>query len=293
MAEVRPSIVMLRGGRATAMYWSYRFGVVFLIAVFGTGGVAKSRPGSLAMIQTTTTVPVTGEVGLELLFELRPATGQELDPATVIELRTILRQQLSLLGVEGQVIRRHDGKILVRVDATSDPEGVTHALTAAPQLEIVDTKGQSLAPGTNVHTSLSTAATTATPISGPEAGAIDLIFTTVVSGTDVREVSLLDDPATGQQVIGFTLDSEAAKRFSDFTSTHIGEPMAIVLVKRVLSSPTIVAPIAGDGIIAGVPEEDVRLLATQLQIGTLGVPLVLVAQRIVPAVTALPTPDAA
>ncbi len=118
------------------------------------------------------------------------------------------------------------------------------------------------------------------------------VFTTIVSGADLSDVWLLDDPATGQPVIGFTLDAEASKRFSDYTSAHIGQPMAIVLDKRVLSSPTIASAIGSEGIIAGVPAEDVRLLATQLQIGTLGVPLVLVEQRIVPGNSAPATPDA-
>lgn len=131
-----------------------------------------------------------------------------------------------------------------------------------------------------------------TPTSTPESDATDPVYSTIVSGADLSDVRLLNDPATDQPLIGFTLDNEAARRFSKYTSTHIGQPMAIVLDKRVLSAPTIVTAISAEGIIAGVPAEDVGLLATQLQIGTLGVPLVLVEQRIVPVVVTSATPDA-
>jgi preprotein translocase subunit SecD len=263
------------------------------MAIVCVAGVARSAADSLAMPPTAGATPVNeGDVGLELVFELRPATGQDLDPATVIELRTILRQQLALLGVDGRVIRHRDGKILVRVDVTTDAEGVAQALTATPLLEIVDTRGQTLSPGTTVRTSLSTASSAATPTTTSESDATDPVYTTIVSGADLSDVRLLNDPATGQPVIGFTLDAEASKRFSDYASTHIGQPMAIILDKRVLSSPTIASAISSEGIIAGVPEQDVRLLATQLKISTLGVPLVLVEQRIVPAVVTPARPDA-
>lgn len=259
--------------------------MTLLIAVLGTSILAASPAHSLAKSQTEIATPVVDHVGLALLFEIR-AAGEEPDPATLIELRTILRQQLALLGVEGQVIRRQDGKILVRVDAASDPEGITRALTATPLLEIVDTRGQTLPPGTIIRTSLSPSTVSATPVSVADADATDPVFTTIVSGADLSDVKLIDDPATGQPLIGFNLNAEAEQRLFNFTSTHIGEPMAIVLDKRVISSPTIASAIESEGVIAGVPPEDVHLLFTQLKIGTLGVPLVLIEQRLVPAAEA-------
>jgi preprotein translocase subunit SecD len=233
----------------------------------------------------------------ELVFELRPAASQDLDSTTLIELRALLRQQLALLGVNGLVSRRQDGRIVVRVDASSDPEGVAQSLTTTPLLEIIDTQEQYLPLDTVVHTWLTstTAAVgeVASPVTADAGGSEGSIFTTIVSGADFSDVSLQDDPATGQPIIAFSLDEAAARRFSDYTGTHIGQPMAIVLDKRVISSPTIVAAIKDEGIIAGVSPDEAPLLAAQLQFATLGVPLMLVERRLLPPGIEAATPNAA
>ena len=115
--------------------------------------VASARPANQSVGAAATPLPREA-VEWELAFELRPAASQDLDSTTLIELRALLRQQLALLGVNGLVSRRQDGRIVVRVDASSDPEGVAQSLTTTPLLEIIDTQEQYLPLDTVVHTTL-------------------------------------------------------------------------------------------------------------------------------------------
>jgi preprotein translocase subunit SecD len=52
-------------------------------------------------------------------------------------------------------------------------------------------------------------------------------------------------------VVSFRFNGEGARRFLDLTGKHIGEPLAIVLDKQVISAPTIQAAIGANGIITG------------------------------------------
>ncbi len=82
---------------------------------------------------------------------------------------------------------------------------------------------------------------------------------------------------TGQQVgttgyvIAFTLKSDATQSFGDYTGSHIGQTLAIVLDKKVISAPTINAKIdKGSGYIEGnFTADSANALAIQLRYGSL------------------------
>jgi protein-export membrane protein SecD len=74
--------------------------------------------------------------------------------------------------------------------------------------------------------------------------------------------------------INFTLTSEGSNQFLEYTSSHIGQPMAIVLDGRVLSAPTINGAISGNGEISGqFTQQEAESLAIQMRYGALPVPL--------------------
>jgi preprotein translocase subunit SecD len=83
------------------------------------------------------------------------------------------------------------------------------------------------------------------------------------------------------QVVGFELQGDAASRFFQYTSSHLGQPMSIVIDKSVLSSPTINGAISSQGIIEGVPPTEVENMVIQLKAGALAVPLDVVQSRTV------------
>jgi preprotein translocase subunit SecD len=78
----------------------------------------------------------------------------------------------------------------------------------------------------------------------------------VITGTDLQDAYPTTDNY-GQPAVGFSLTSEAAKKFAEFTEKHIGQPMAIVLDNKVLSAPVIQSRISDKGIITGsfTPQE--------------------------------------
>src|SRR5258708_11347790 len=75
--------------------------------------------------------------------------------------------------------------------------------------------------------------------------------------------------------INFTLKSDAATNFANYTSTHIGQVLAIVLDKKVISAPVITQAIPdGRGSITGnFTSDSANALAIELRYGSLPVPI--------------------
>jgi preprotein translocase subunit SecD len=96
-----------------------------------------------------------------------------------------------------------------------------------------------------------------------------------MTGDKIDFVQVTRDPSSGQYVIQFRLDAEGAQIFSDYTTTHVGESLGIVLDKIVISAPVVNEPITeGEGIISGgFTLESANNLAVQLRYGSLPIPL--------------------
>ncbi|MGB9672682.1 MAG: protein translocase subunit SecD [Anaerolineales bacterium] len=102
----------------------------------------------------------------------------------------------------------------------------------------------------------------------------DTVFHTVMTGSMLDSVETTTD-RLGKPVVGFKLTSEGAKIFADFTRTHQGKILAIVLDKKVISTPRIQEPIEnGQGVIEGnFTLDKANALTVQLRYGSLPVPL--------------------
>lgn len=99
-------------------------------------------------------------------------------------------------------------------------------------------------------------------------------FTTVMTGAGLKDAAAVAGNFS-QWTISFTLNEEGDQIFGDFTSSHVGQRLAIVLDGVVISAPNIQQAITtGDGQITGnFSRERARVLATQLRYGALPVPL--------------------
>lgn len=242
--------------------------------------------------------------GLQVVLEARPAPGQELDRDVLNGTRDTLERRVSGLGVSEPLIQtRGSNQIVVELPGVEDPEAAVNLLKETALLEIIDPQGQFLPLGMRVNTTLgpadsvnpvSTATPDATrPASGtPEATTTPEAtptpsptptgptYTTIVSGSDIEDAF----PATdqfGTLVVGFRLKDSAAEKFFQYTSTHIGQPMSIVLDKEVINTATIRAAISREGQISGLTPEEVGDLAIQIKSGALEVPLEVVQSRTV------------
>ena len=106
-------------------------------------------------------------------------------------------------------------------------------------------------------------------------------WTTIVKGDDLdgSKVAVQFDSGNQPQV-AFTLKGQGATDFANFTQSHIGQYMPIVLDKKVISAPVIQgAIIGGNGVINNISLADAGVLAQQLKYGALPVSLTLQSER--------------
>jgi preprotein translocase subunit SecD len=107
------------------------------------------------------------------------------------------------------------------------------------------------------------------------------VYQTVISGADLKNAYVTTGNSGMSQVVGFELQGDASSKFFQYTSSHLGQPMSIVIDKHVISSPTINGAISTQGIIEGVPPAEVNDLVIQLKAGALAVPLEVIQSRTV------------
>ena len=101
----------------------------------------------------------------------------------------------------------------------------------------------------------------------------DQVFQTVMTGDILRNAVAAQDQFNQWQ-IHFELTAAGSDQFYEYTRTHIGQPLAIVLDGLVLSAPTINAAIRDNGVITGMfTDEEAESLAVQMRYGALPVPL--------------------
>ncbi len=255
--------------------------------------------------------------GIQLVLEARPPAGVQVTQDVLQGTRDTIERRVNGLGVSEPVIQtRGNNQILVELPGFQDPERAVRVLQRTALLEIIDTQGQFLPVGTVVNTTagpaseaaatptptettLTPATTGATPTSGasaagetpiatPEATPTPLetptpggpVYETIITGADLKDAYPTTDQF-GNLVVGFELKPEAADRFYQYTSTHIGQPMSIVVDKQVINTATIRDAIRDRGIIQGLSAQEVRDLALQLKSGALAVPLEVVQSRTV------------
>ena len=109
----------------------------------------------------------------------------------------------------------------------------------------------------------------------------DIVYETVFTGRDLKRAFPAQDPTTGQFYVAFEMQPDAAQRFAEYTGSHIGQFLTIVLDGEVVSSPQIQSVIPdGAGQITGdFTFAEARSLGIKLQYGALPVPLQVESQR--------------
>lgn len=212
--------------------------------------------------------------GLQVVLEARPPAGRDTSAEALQGNRDIIERRVNALGVAEPLIQtRGNDQILVELPGVDDPEAAIRTLRETALLEIIDTQGQALPPGTVVQTSAGGPANPQQTPTGP-------VYTTIVTGADLEDAYPTTDQF-GTRVVGFELKNSAADTFFQYTSSHIGQPMSIVVDKQVISSPVINDAIRDQGIIQGMSADEVNRLALQLKSGALAVPMEVVQSRTV------------
>lgn len=229
--------------------------------------------------------------GAQALLESDLAEGQELDPGAMDTAKTIVDNRVNGLGVSEAIVQRQgENRIIVELPGVTNPDQAIQTLRSTGQLEFVNPGGATLADGMIINTTnrpnaveLAQTGVQSGTISPSQIPYPDRVFETAMTGTILR-TALPTFDQVGQPEISFELTSEGSKLFGDYTGSHIGEQLVIVLDGRVLSAPRINSRISDRGVITGqFSQEEADQLAVQMRYGALPVPLKVVDIRTVGA----------
>src|SRR5512135_589014 len=248
--------------------------------------------------------------GLQTLLQADVANCNSVSQSDLSVTRQILESRANALGVS-EIVMQIAGncRIVAEFPGVSNPDEVVAALQQTALLEFVDMGSNPLPEGTVVETDYgkapegtaptptAAATQTAAPTNTPQANATPgaattpaasatsqpQVYHTVMTGAGLDTVAVQPGSLAGQYQIAFTLKASASKTFADYTSAHVGQYLAIVLDKKVLSAPVIKNSITdGQGVIeGGFTADSANALAVQLRYGSLPVPVKVVESQTV------------
>jgi protein-export membrane protein SecD len=249
--------------------------------------------------------------GLKVLLAADIPEGQAVDPVAMETARQIVENRVNGLGLTEPVVQAQgDRRIIVELPGIEDPELAVEAIRGTALLEFIDAGYTWLPEGTVVRTTLGgpsigkpTTVPTATPALVPTPGVSIVgpitptspltptaevtptapvtpttdarVYETVLTGAGLKQVGL-DRSQTNEYQIPFELYPDAAATFAEYTASHVGQYLCIVLDKEVISCPVIRDAIPdGRGTISlgSATYQEARSLAIQLHYGALPVPL--------------------
>ena len=231
--------------------------------------------------------------GDRALGSLRQAVINSKSEQAVDQAVRIIRERVNTFGVTEPVVQRQGlsgGRIIIQLPGVEDTDRVKSLIegTARLELKLVIAGPASTREGLLAATGgVEPAGAEVVPHSGlrQDGSSFTEYFLVqkqaIVSGDDLRSANRESDQY-GRPAVGFTLTSAAGQTFGEFTESHIGKGLAIVLDGKVQSSPTIEARITTNGIITGqFTIEEANDLAVMLQSGALPAGLRFLEQRVV------------
>ena len=243
--------------------------------------------------------------GVQVLLEANVPSNVPVSPTDMDAAVQVIRNRIDALGVTEPLVQKSgDRRIIVELPGVTNPDLAISTIQEQAFLEFVDAGSTSVPDGTQIRTSITTAAeagsaqgvtstlesasvapvtntlgvTSTGTLTGPQHS-----YTTIISGTDLASVrvtrSQLNEPE-----VAFTLKPSAAGVFGQFTAAHNeqvlgGRPyyLCIALDKVVVSCPSIRSAIPdGQGVITlggKATVEDAGKLAIQLRSGSLPISL--------------------
>lgn len=224
--------------------------------------------------------------GLQVLMEADLPEDAAITAESMEVARTILENRTNALGVAENTIQvAGDRRIVGEFPGVQDSDAVLNTIQQTGLLEFIDTGAVPLAEGTEVVTDFSA---TGEPAPSPEPledGTIPTVYRTIMTGADLKSVTVVPAQLAGSYQISFTLSDSGAKVFAEHTAANVGKYLTIVLDKKVISSPRIESAITGgEGVITGnYTSESANAFAVQLRYGSLPIPLKIVETRYIGA----------
>jgi len=228
--------------------------------------------------------------GMQVL--LQAPEGYEIDQETLQVAASILESRSNALGVSEVVFQvTGDRYIVGEFPGLENIDEVINVIKQTGLLEWVDVGDEYLEPGTVIQTDYngtSTAAAASTDSAAATEETATKDYHTVITGADLDTVIVAppQNPTDGYSVT-FTLKSEGSKKFAEHTKNNIGKMVAIVLDKKIVSTPVIKSAIeGGQGSISGSGKnaftyDEANNLRITLFYGTLPVALEIAESRVI------------
>ncbi len=240
--------------------------------------------------------------GMQVL--LQTPEGYASEPGTLQVAATILENRSNALGVSEVLFQvSGDNYIVGEFPGLENINEVIAIIKQTGLLEFVDVGADFLPPGTLIKTdyqtqtkvpSLDTAnpSTETTELELLEESdtreASDKVYNTVITGADLNSVVVVPPQSPGEgYAVYFTLKSEGTQKFAEHTKNNVGNLLAIVLDKEIISTPVIRQPIeTGEGAISGQGDsafsfDEANNLRITLFYGSLPVSLEIAESRVV------------
>lgn len=217
--------------------------------------------------------------GMEVLLEADLPADKAVDSDSMAAAKSIVESRVNGLGVTEPIVQSVGSRrILVGLPGIQDPEAAIATLRQTGLMEWVDTGSTYLEPGTKIKTDVATSVEASEEVTPTET-----IYKTILTGSDLKSVSVDFDQQTGVPQIAFVLNADGAKIFAEHTANNINRYLAIALDKVIISCPRINSAIPdGQGLITGqFTIDEAKSMVLQLRYGSLPVPLKVIDTRAV------------
>jgi preprotein translocase subunit SecD len=216
------------------------------------------------------------------ILNMKPQQLTELKNRAVAQAIETIRNRVDKLGVSEPIIQEHglgDYQILVQLPGVDDPARVKEIMQSTAMLEI----RQAMNNGATFKDEQAALAAVngvlpdnSILMHGRNIGATgeDAVYiisrVSAVAGHDLREARVGRSSQTGMPEVNFFLTAEGGRRFSNFTSQHVGDYLAVVLDNKVMEVAVIKSEIGDSGVIEGrFTDQQAKDLALILNSGAL------------------------
>ncbi|MBN1264558.1 MAG: protein translocase subunit SecD [Anaerolineales bacterium] len=223
--------------------------------------------------------------GLRVLLEANLPESVQVETDRLQSARDIVENRVNALGLYEPLVQvAGDRRILVELPGISDTESAILAIQETALLEFVEIPMADynlVTTGMEIQTDFGLETEEAAEAIDTSASETNL-YHTVMTGADLAQAIVSQD-MTGKYIVAIEFTDEGGVFFADYTTSHIGELLGIVLDKKLVSAPRISEPITdGSASISGnFTYESANSLAVQLRFGSLPIPLKVVESKIV------------
>lgn len=235
--------------------------ILFFIAAILSGFMAASS------------IAVTPPPATDIVYQVQVSpSASNFTAAELQQAAEVIRKRLDGLGYEVATIETTEDDISIGLPQVENIDDVVQIITARGLLEFVDfnaipefeqwiqrtirTTGQGNHPVSDTAEM--------NPLTGEP-------FVTILTGADLERVEAIFSSQMQAWQLSLTFTEAAGEKLAAYTGAHIGQPLAIVLDGKVLSTPVVQSALGREAVIqAGAyTEESTRRLAVQLGGGVL------------------------